>query len=108
MVAMANLNIPSQFMRRYISSALDVIVHVSRLADGSRKIISLQEITGMEGEVITLQEIFAFEKTGIDAERKVKGKFVCRGVRPMFFEKFIQHGIQVSPEMFDPSRSTEI
>jgi pilus assembly protein CpaF len=108
MVAMAKLNIPSQFMRRYISSALDVIIHVSRLADGSRKVVSLQEITGMEGDVITLQEIFAFQKTGIDTERKVKGAFVCKGVRPMFFDRFLQYGIQFSPDMFDPDRSSEI
>jgi pilus assembly protein CpaF len=108
MVAMAKLNIPSQFMRRYISSALDVIVHVSRLADGSRKVVSLQEITGMEGDVITLQEIFAFQKTGIDTEGKVKGAFVCKGVRPMFFDRFLQYGIQFSPDMFDPNRSSEI
>ena len=108
MVAMANLNIPTQFMRRYISSALNVIVHVARLADGSRKIVSLQEITGMEGDVITLQEIFAFQKTGIDTEGKVRGSFISKGVRPMFFERFLQYGVKFSPNIFDPDRSMEI
>src|SRR5712691_7324118 len=67
MVAMAGLNIPPRYLRHFISSAIDVIVHVARLADGSRKLLSLQEISGMEGEIITMQEIFAFEQTGIDA-----------------------------------------
>ena len=65
MVAMANLEIPSLFLRRYISSAIDLIIHIERLTDGSRKLVSLQELTGMEGEVVTMQEIFAFQKLGV-------------------------------------------
>jgi pilus assembly protein CpaF len=108
MVAMANLHIPSEFMRRYISSALNVILHVSRLADGSRKLVSLQEITGMESEIITLQEIFRFQKTGIDSEGKVKGKFVCSGVRPMFLDRLMVAGVPFSLDIFDPEQVFEV
>ena len=84
---MAGLNIPSESIRRYISSAIDVIIQLARLADGSRRMMSLQEITGMEGGIITMQEIFSFEQTGIDGKGKVKGRFSAKGVRPKFFER---------------------
>lgn len=102
MVAMAGLNIPTKFLRHYISSALDVIVQVARLSDGSRKLVSLQEIVGMEGDVITLQEIFRFEQTGLTEERKVKGRFLATGIRPRFAERFKTLGIDVPPDIFDP------
>lgn len=107
MVAMANLEIPSGFLRRYISSALDVIIHVNRFADGKRKLTSLQEITGMEGDVITLQEIFSYRRKGIDAEGEVQGSFEFHGVRPRFIERFKLHGISVPLDMFDPNLSEE-
>ncbi|MBW2000764.1 MAG: CpaF family protein, partial [Deltaproteobacteria bacterium] len=84
MVAMANVDIPSEFLRRFISSAVNVIIHISRLADGSRKLISLQEITGMEGNVIALQEIFSFEQMRVDSEGRVHGRFKYHGIRPRF------------------------
>src|ERR671924_128469 len=87
MVAMAGLNIPTKFVRHYISSAIDILVHVSRLTDGSRKLLSLQELTGMEGETINLQEIFVFEQTGLDANGLVKGRFKATGIRPRFVDK---------------------
>jgi pilus assembly protein CpaF len=102
MVAMASLEIPSGFLRRYMSSALDAVVHVARFADGTRKVTSLQEITGMEGDIITLQEIFSFERKGMDAEGKAQGSFQFHGVRPRFMEKFKLFGITVPPDMFDP------
>lgn len=107
MVAMANLEIPSGFLRRYISSALDVIIHVNRFADGKRKLTSLQEITGMEGDVITLQEIFSYRRKGIDADGEVQGSFEFHGVRPRFIERFKLHGIPVPLDMFDPTFSEE-
>jgi pilus assembly protein CpaF len=100
MVAMANLDIPSQFLRRYISSAINIVVHVARLADGSRKLTSLQEITGMEGDVITMQEIFSFVQKGIDKEGGVKGDFTFHGVRPRFVERFQLAGIAVPHSVF--------
>jgi pilus assembly protein CpaF len=108
MVAMANLEIPSQFLRRYIASAIHVIIQVSRMADGRRKLVSLQEITGMEGDVITMQEIFSFRQTGLDAEGNVRGQFVFHGIRPKFMEIFRRVGIDVSPDMFASSVVMEV
>ena len=108
MVAMAGLNIPTKFVRHYISSAIDILVHTSRLTDGSRKLVSLQEITGMEGETINLQEIFVFEQTGLDGNGAVKGRFKATGIRPRFVEKLQARGIQVSQELFDPRKTYEV
>jgi pilus assembly protein CpaF len=108
MVAMANLEIPSEFIRKYISSAIHVIVQVARMVDGRRKLISLQEITGMEGNIITMQEIFSFHQTQIDPEGNVKGRFKFHGVRPKFIEKFKVAGIPVSQDLFDPAKYIEV
>lgn len=108
MVAMANMEIPSEFLRRYIASAIDVIIQVSRMVDGKRKIVSVQEITGMEGSIITLQEIFSFKQTHVDAEGNVRGFFKFQGVRPKFVEKFKISGIKISQEIFDPEKVFEI
>jgi len=108
MVAMANFDIPSEFLRRYISSAMDVVIHVARLTDGTRKVTSLQEITGMEGSVITLQEVFSFKQQTIYPEGRIRGRFLFHGVRPRFTEKFDALGISLPPDLFDPSKSFEI
>ena len=108
MVAMANFDIPSEFLRRYISSAINVVIHLARLTDGSRKVTSLQEITGMEGNTITTQEIFSFQQRGIDREGKVRGRFVFGGVRPKFIDRFRVVGIKVSPDLFDPTKAMEV
>ncbi len=102
LVAMSGLNIPNDAVRRYISSALDVIIQVSRLVDGSRKLVSLEEIVGMEGNVVTMQEIFRFEQTGIDSNGRVKGAFISTGVMPKFIERFKSLGVPVPHEMFGP------
>jgi pilus assembly protein CpaF len=86
MVALTGVDIAARFLRHYISSALDVVIHVSRLADGSRKLMSLQEVTGIEGDVIALQEIFAFEQTGLHTNGSIKGHFKATGIRPQFVE----------------------
>ena len=108
MVSMARLDIPTEFLRRYISSALDVVIHIARMPDGTRKLMSFQEVTGMEGNVITLQEIFSFQQTGIDQNGKVKGRFRFHGVRPNFIEKFRIVGINIPNDFFDPSRQFEV
>ncbi len=108
MVAMANFDIPATFVRRYVCSALHVIVHLERLTDGTRKLVSLQEITGMEGDTITLQEIFSFERSSIDPAGKVKGRFLFHGVRPRFVDKFAAMGISVPPESFEKTVIQEI
>src|SRR6266516_5860897 len=89
MVAMASLNLPESAIRRQISSAIDVVVQVSRLSDGTRKVVSLAEITGMEGEVVTMQDIFVFRKRGIRENGEVIGEFMATGVRPKFAEKLL-------------------
>lgn len=108
MVAITGLEIPSSFLRKYISSAMDVIIHLARLSDGSRKVISFQEITGMEGDVITLQEIFSFEQTALDESSKVKGRFCNTGTRPRFVERFKVAGITVPDDLFDPTKVFEV
>ena len=100
-VAMSGLNIPNTTIRKYISSALDVVIHLSRLVDGSRKLMSFQEVVGMEGDVITLQEIFAFEPTEIDDNDMVKGVFKSRGIRPRFVEKFKVYNIPFHDGFFN-------
>ena len=107
MVAMAGLDIPSKGLRYYISSALDVIVQLARLSDGSRKVVSVQELSGMEGEVVTMQEVFKFEQTSVDQNGKVKGRFRATGIRPKFAEKFQAMGIQIPNELFDAAKVYE-
>jgi pilus assembly protein CpaF len=105
MVAMANLNIPDSAVRRQIASALDVVVQVSRLSDGTRKVVSIAEITGMEGEVITMQDIFVFRKRGIGPTGQVLGEFVATGVRPRFAERLLVSGIRLPMDMFERERA---
>ena len=100
LVAMSGLSIPNDAVRKYVSSALDVVIQVSRLMDGTRKVVSFQEIIGMEENTITMQEIFSYEQTGIDAKSKIEGSFRMQGVLPKFFEKFKIHGITVPSELF--------
>ena len=108
LAAMTGLNIQSIFIRKYISSALNIIVHLARLVDGNRKIISFQEIAGMEGDTIILQEIFSFEQTGLDEEGKVKGRFRARGYRPKFADKFRALNIPIPYDLFDTDKVHEI
>jgi len=100
LVAMSGLNVPNDAVRRYISSALNVIVQVSRLLDGSRKLVSLQEITGMEGNIITMQELFRFEQSGVDSEGRVMGAFRSTGIMPQFIDRFKALGVPVPYEVF--------
>jgi pilus assembly protein CpaF len=106
MVAMTQMDIPLEFMRKFIASAIDVVLHVSRLSDGTRQVISFEEITGMEGSVITMQQIFMFNKKGIDSEGKVIGDFEFTGVRPAFVEKLEQAGIKIPRAVFKMSNKT--
>ena len=101
MVAMAGLDMPQRSVRSQIASAIDVVIQLSRLSDGRRKLVSLQEITGMEGEIVTMQEIFTFEREGIDAEKNVVGEIVPTGVRPKFAEKLKLCGYPLASDLFD-------
>jgi pilus assembly protein CpaF len=108
LVAMAGLNLATKALRHYISSAIDVVLQMTRLSDGSRKITSLSEIVGMEGETITLQEIFLFKQTGLDEQRKVHGIFKASGIRPKFVERFKALGIACDADIFDPEKIYEV
>ncbi len=102
MILMANLDLPSRAIREQIASALHVIIQVSRFADGSRKVTHISEVSGMEGQVVTMQDIFRFEQTGVDSEGRVKGAFRSTGIRPRFAERFESLGIQLAPNIFSP------
>jgi pilus assembly protein CpaF len=104
MIAMANLNIPEKAMRQQISSAIDVVIQATRLSDGTRKVMSIAEIVGMEGDVITMQEIFLFEREGIDENGKVKGQFRPTGIRPHFATRLQANGINLPATLFTERR----
>jgi pilus assembly protein CpaF len=101
MVAMANLNVPDRAVRQQIASAVNVLVQVNRMTDGTRRVTSISEITGMEGETITMQEIFAFQQAGVDAEGKVVGRFKATGIRPKCAEKLTTAGSVLPMDMFE-------
>ena len=103
MISMAAANLPSKAIRQQISSAISVVVQVSRLIDGKRKVTSIQEITGMEGDVITMQEIFSFKQTGVGESGAVVGYFSASGIRPHFLERLKSFGIGISSAVFEPT-----
>jgi pilus assembly protein CpaF len=107
MMGMAGINMPVKSMRYQMSSALSVVIQIARMTDGSRKLVSLQEITGMEGDMITMQEVFTFERTGVDANGTVQGRFRALGIRPKFVQRLRTFGIAVRDEVFDPARTFE-
>ena len=102
MVMMSGMELPVRAIREQISSAIDIIIQESRLRDGSRKITNLTEVQGMEGDVITLQDIFVFEQTGRDEVGKVFGRFKPTGIRPKFMEKLQAAGIKMTTDIFKP------
>ena len=107
MIGMGGMNLPPKVMRQQISSAIGVVVQIARLTDGKRKIVSLQEITGMEGEVITMQEIFKYTKTNVAVDGTVEGHFSATGVRPRFLERLRSFGVNISDSIFDPTKHLE-
>jgi pilus assembly protein CpaF len=101
MIAMGATNLPEKAMRHQIASAIHIVCQQSRLQDGSRRVTSISEISGMEGDIITMQDIFVFEKTGLNAEGKVMGRFRATGVRPKCWERLRGSGILLPADMFD-------
>ena len=101
MSLMANLNIPERAVRQQMTSAIQGVVQVARLSDGTRKVISISEITGMEGDAISMQDIFSFERIGIDESGKIRGTFKASGIRPRFAERLATAGCRLRPAMFD-------
>ncbi|MGE5814019.1 MAG: CpaF family protein, partial [Acidobacteriota bacterium] len=101
MISMAGMNLPERSMRQQIASAVQIVVQGARMSDGTRKITSVSEITGMEGDVITMQDIYLFEKSGITQEGKVIGRFRATGVRPKACERLKASGVVLPPSMFE-------
>jgi pilus assembly protein CpaF len=101
MVAMANLNVPDKAIRQQVASAVNLIVQVSRMSDGTRKVTAVAEITGMEGDVITMQDLFVFERTGITPEGRVTGRFRATGIRPKIADKIAASGVTLPTTMFE-------
>jgi pilus assembly protein CpaF len=102
MVLMAGMELPVRAIREQIASAIDLVIQQSRLRDGSRKITHLTEVQGMEGDVITMQDIFIFDQTGRDANGKILGRFKPTGIRPKFIEKLLSNGIKLPADLFWP------
>src|SRR5229473_1792854 len=101
MVSMAAANMQLISIRQQIAAAVHLLVQASRMSDGTRRVVSLTEVTGMEGEVVTLQDLFVFEKRGLDPDGKVVGRFAATGIRPKFYEKLLSAGIRLRPDLFD-------
>jgi pilus assembly protein CpaF len=101
MVAMSNLNIPERAVRHQTASAINLIIQVTRLSDGTRKVTSITELTGMEGDVVSLQEIFVFDRTGLGREGRVSGRFRATGIRPKCTERLAACGILLPHDMFE-------
>jgi pilus assembly protein CpaF len=104
MVAMAGVELPIKAVRIQIASAIDVVIQLERMEDGVRRLISLQEIQGMEGEVVTMSEIFRFERRGLDEKGNVVGHFLATGLVPQFYEHLRRRGIELDLALFDPER----
>ncbi len=104
MIGMTGIELPMRSLRAQIASALHIVVQLQRMSDGRRRLVSVQEITGMEGEVVSMQEIFRFERTGTDAEGKIQGHYAATGVRPKFARRFEQWGVALGEDLFNPLR----
>lgn len=100
MVLMSGMELPLRAIRSQIASAVDIVVQIARMRDGSRKIINISEVTGMEGDIITMQDLFRFEQQGIDSDGRLRGEFVSEGLRPMCSEKLELNGIHLPIELF--------
>jgi pilus assembly protein CpaF len=102
MVLMSGMELPSRAIREQIASAVDVIIHESRLSDGSRKVVAISEVTGLEGNQIVMQDIFTFKQTGVGADGKIIGEFKPTGAMPTWYDQLAGRGIVCNPKMFDP------
>ena len=107
MIGMSGIDMPPRSARAQIASALNVVIQIGRLSDGRRKLLSVSEITGMEGEVVTMQDIFRYRQTGVSPDGQVLGKFEATGIRPKFIEQVTAHGVTLSAELFRPDAKLE-
>jgi pilus assembly protein CpaF len=101
MVSMANLNIPERAVRSQIAAAVHAVVQIARLSDGTRKVITISEISGMDGDIVAMHDIFSFDRSGIDANGKVRGVFHSTGVKPTFTERLATAGARLRASLFD-------
>ena len=104
MIAMAGVDLPAKAARAQLASAIGVIIQTNRMSDGARKLTSIQEVTGMEGETVTLQEIFIFKQTGVGPNGAVEGHFTATGVRPRCWDRLITRGVSLPQTLFEPVR----
>ena len=107
MIGMSGVDIPPRSARAQIASALNIVIQVARLSDGRRKLVGLAELTGMEGEIITMQDIFRFRQTGVSGEGLVQGRFEATGIRPRFLDHAMAHGVTLSADLFRPDAKFE-
>ena len=103
MAMMANLNLPEKAIRKQIASAVTLVLQVARFSDGTRRLTHIAEITGMEGDVISMQDLFVFERRGVSSDGRVVGFFAATGIRPNFAERLKARGIDLPPNMFEPT-----
>lgn len=108
MINLGGLALPPRTMRQQIASAISVVVQVARLTDGRRRLMSISEITGMEGDVVNMQEIFTFKRTGVDGAGNVQGHFCATGVRPRFSDRLAAFGVNLPDAVFDPGRRFDV
>ena len=101
MVAMASLNLPDKGVRQQVASAINLVVHLARMSDGTRKVVCVSEITGMEGDMVSMQDIFLFEKLGVDPNGKVQGRFVATGIRPKSADRLAVSGVPLPARLFE-------
>jgi pilus assembly protein CpaF len=104
MILMSGIALPVRAMRDYVASALDAVIHVARLSDGTRKVVRVTEIVGMEGDTITSQDIFVFEQEGVDKDGRVRGYHRATGIRPKFSERLLRAGIDLPADLFNPAK----
>ncbi len=100
MVSRANLNIPERAIRQQVANAIHAVVQIARLSDGTRKVITISEVTGMEGDSVTLQDVFIFDRVGIDEAGHVRGAFRSTGIAPHFTERLATAGCRLNPALF--------
>ena len=103
MAMMSNLNLPEKAIRKQVSSAVSLIVQIARFTDGTRRLTHITELTGMESDVVSLQDLFMFERQGVSPEGHTIGSFVASGIRPKFAERLKAAGYELPTEMFDPT-----
>jgi pilus assembly protein CpaF len=103
MVAMSGINLPQKPLRAQVASAIDLVLQLERMEDGTRRLVGVQEINGLEGDMVTMSEIFKFARSGKDEQGRILGKFQATGIVPVFREELLQRGINLELDLFNPN-----